>query len=186
MKLRLISLFFLVALSCPASSIIVYVGSLGPSGPVDLLVDNVNTIIATCIDRNLPIIPTWQADLLTLNSVPVADRKVYLEAAWLNQQFALSSDWQGIHDGIWNLFGSYRADGAPWVALAEANYQTIDPQSVRLLVATPAYNVQTFIVLPDTEVPEPATYAAMLIGLVFGCALRVRNRNSLRVRCQDR
>jgi hypothetical protein len=186
MKRRLISLFFLAALSCSASSTIVYLGSLGLYGPVDLLVDQVKVIVAACINRDLPIAATWEANLLTLNDFPVSDQKTYLEAAWLNQQFAVNSDWQGIHQGIWNLFGSFRPEGVPWDALAEANYLTIDPKTVRLLVATPAYFVQTFIVLPDTEVPEPATYAAMLIGLVFGCALRVRNRNSLRVRCQDR
>lgn len=185
MKRRLISLFFLAALSCSASSIIVYVGPLGPSGPDYLLMDQVNAVIGTCINRDIPIAAMWEANILTLNDVPVSDRKSYLEAAWLNQQFALSSDWQGIHDGIWNLFGSFRQDGVPWDTLAAANYQTIDPQTVRLLVSVPALTVQTFILLPDTSAPEPSTYSAMLVVLALGCAFRARVRNSLRVRCQD-
>jgi hypothetical protein len=184
MMLKVIAAFFLAALSSSASTVIVYVGSVGPYGPVNLLVDQVNAV-GVCINRDVPITETWQADLLTLNDIPVSDQKTYLEAAWLNQQFGLSTDWEGIHEGIWNLFGSYRPEGTPWVALAEANYATVDPASFYILVATPLRSVQTFIVaLPDEESPEPATYATMLIGLVLGCALHVRILSSRRGRCQ--
>lgn len=185
MNLRVVALFFLAALSCSASSIIFYLGPVGPYGPDNLLIDDVH-VLGTCINRELPVTATWQADLLTISDIPVIEQKTYLEAAWLNQQFALSTDWAGIHGGIYNLFGSFFAEGAPWVALAEANYGTVDPKSFYILVATPLRIVQTFIVLPEEEVPEPASYAMVLIGLILACAFHVRNRGNLRRRCQDR
>src|ERR1035437_8618070 len=74
MKLRIVTLLFLAALSCSATTII-YLGPLGPYGPVNLLIDDVH-VLGTCINRELPVTATWQADLLTISDIPASEQKL--------------------------------------------------------------------------------------------------------------
>jgi hypothetical protein len=174
MKLKIFTLFFLAPLISSAASII-YLGPVGPYGPDNLLVDGIPEL-GTCVNIDLPILPTWVADLVPISALPLADQKTYLEAEWLNEQFAKDSDWMGIHHGIWNLFSTNFADGQPWDILAAANYTSVDPKSFAILIPDPRYVVQVLLIqFPSNEAPEPATGMMIAIGVILvACAFGIR------------
>jgi hypothetical protein len=101
----------------------------------------------------------------------------YQKAAWLTTQFAIQSTsaWGGIHSAIWNLFtyGAPNAFGTaaaqPWLALAAANYRSIDLSEWSVLTDNRTFNgytgVQEFLT-HTTVTPEPGVILLLGTGLL--------------------
>jgi len=169
----------ILALSCVASATPVqYIGHRSTNdgsvfvGPYTLLVDG-QLMLGTCLSRGIAVASGWQADVVAPADFDGPTEILYLQAEWLNLQFDLfPTQTVGIHHGIWNLFGSSYTDGAPWVALASANYGSVDPNSFRVLVPRQAGASQTFLI--DNSAPEAGTLLLTGIGLLLLAKSKVR------------
>ena len=168
MRLIILLLLFSAALS---ASTITFVGpGTGATdgsvyvGPYDLTVDGV-PVKATCFTYDLHVGPPyeWQADVMTMGAF-AGDELIHLEeAAWLVEQFDTSTDWAGIHDGIWRIFGTgfTDADSLGWMQVAQLNYGTVDPRGWDVIVPVNTDEAQHFLV---RVVPEPTTFILLVTG----------------------
>ena len=146
-------------------------------GPYDLLNDG-QAIKGTCFTDDLQVAPPyiWDASVYRVTDFSEPERKKLLEAEWLNQQFAVNTDWEGIHEGIWDIFGaSYAsANALLWKPRAEANYGTVSWDSFYVLVPSPARLTQSFLV--ETAAPEAASGGLTAIGYLFVILAIIRRK----------
>jgi len=146
-----------------------FVGMTGVSngsvyvGPYSLT-DNGVSILGTCITFNLEVGPPyeWTASLEGLGDFTDPMYTELLEAEWLNLKFSSNTDWVGIHQAIWDLFGaSYNdVDTKGWVSQAKvaANWSSVDPTSFGVLVPQPENATQWFLVTDSKSAPEPSLF----------------------------
>jgi hypothetical protein len=130
-------------------------------GPYSLTVDGI-PILGDCISPFQTVAPpyTWQASIIPLPlTVPL------LEQAWLDEQYAINSDWVGIQQAVWDLSGTSYSDSDTlgWETAAAVNYSSVDPSEFYLIVPTDQ-DAQTFLI---QVTPEPGTL------LLIGCGLFV-------------
>jgi hypothetical protein len=168
-------ILFLAGFSCSASTVTLVPPMTLFPGPINLLLDG-QPVLGTCISPDLYVIDSWEVNVLKLTDFPADQRTSLLEAGWLSKQFAVNSDWRGIHSAIWDVFGTSLPAGDPWLPLAAANYNTIDPNSISILVPVlvPSQipTIQSFVITYDPDSPEPATYLLIASGLILIRRLR--------------
>lgn len=189
-KTSLALLFAALLLAAPLAfaDTIDFTGTAGVSngttyvGPYNLTDDGV-AILGTCITFNLEVGPPyeWTADLEGLGSFTDPMKTELIEAEWLNLQFSSSSDWVGIHQAIWDLFGASFSDSdtLKWVGQAEtkSNWSTVDTTSFGVLVPQPEDVAQWFLVTDSKSTPEPSLL--FLVGGGLLCMLaKVRKAKS--------
>ena len=167
--MRIAVLFLIAVALCSAAT----VEFIGPStqtndgvdyvGPYDLIVDGLH-IQGVCLDYDIRVASVWTANWVPLTSITQPERTAYLEAAWIDSQFPVTStnEWVAMHHGIWDLFGASYSDGAAWDTLAAKNYGLINPVSFMLLDAVPEGSSQDFLV----QTPEPANWVMAVLGLM--------------------
>ena len=172
MRLIILLLSFSAALS---ASTITFVGpGTGATdgsvyvGPYDLTVDGL-PIKATCFTYDLHVGPPyeWPADVVTMGAFSGNELTKLEEAAWLVEQFAASTDWAGIHHGIWDIFGAgfTDPDSLGWMTAAEVHYGTVDPSQWDVVVPVNSEEAQHFL---ERVVPEPGNGEAVFIGILVG------------------
>ena len=122
-------------------------------GPYNLTIDGVPTT-GVCITWDLEVGPPylWIADLQPVSAFAPAEQTALLEADWLALQFTPSDEaqWVSIHHAIWDLFGASYTDTGTWLALAAADYGSVNPNSFLVAVPTPDIT-QSFLI----QTPEP-------------------------------
>jgi|ERR1035441_3718161 hypothetical protein len=178
-------LMMLMAVALASASTVTFLGTSGANngsvfvGPYSLIEDDLY-ISGTCISFDLHVGPpwTWQAEREYIGSFSGPMRTELLEAEWLNQQFASNSDWAGIQQAIWTLFGAGYSDPdtLSWVARSEANWGSVDPNSFYVLVPVTLDETQSYLV----DVPEPGMFWLIGGGLVAIGAAGRRMRTSHR------
>lgn len=186
------SLLFLVAVGMQASVVATFVdGGVGVSngtalvGPYDLTADG-QTIQGVCISFDLEVGPpyVWTADWFSGASFTQPQLGKLEEADWLVLQFGTqpTNAWVGIHQAIWDIFGAsfFDADTISWLAAAEINGGSVDPNSFRVLVPTVPNFTQSFIVQNTIAKPTPEPAEAALVAIVLLLLIRARRAGYVR------
>jgi hypothetical protein len=173
MKTKLLT-FTLMTAALASASTIQFIGPVTSVndgadyvGPYAFKVDGID-MTGICINSNINVGPpfTWDATLEPLNFFPQSQQTLLLEADYLALQFAVNSDWVGLHHAIWDLFGASYPGTSAWIQAAQDHYGQVDPSTFQVLVPNPVSAAQSFIVqVTPTEAPEVETSFLLLAGL---------------------
>jgi hypothetical protein len=165
-RFALFALFILAVAACGAATITFVDAPTGYAGPYRLLEDG-RPIWGTCYNFTFHVAPpyVWEAQEYQVTDFSDPEPTNLLEAEWLNTQFAASPDTVGIHQAIWDLFGSAFTDAGTlaWEQSAQRNYGSIDPATFYMLIPAAATSIQPFLVTradppPQELSPEPGTW----------------------------
>src|SRR5690606_26999179 len=159
---------------------------VGPYQGIVLSQPGTPTIDLYCVDflHRISVGQVWTANVSSLAGSLALTRggdaayDLYLRAAWLISQYAVSSptEWKNINATIWNLFAGSAPDPTTsyWQAQADANYQSVNPNYWYVITDVNAQNANSAQEFMTYVTPEPSTYLLLATGLAFLSFLYMR------------
>jgi len=138
-------------------------------GPYNLIIDGIATTgVCITFDVDITAGQIWQAETKTVTDF--SNSQTLLEAEYLIQQFATSTDWVYIHQAIWDTQepGTFTDNiTLAWLSQAQTNYIFVNPNSFSIQVPVPTNASQFFITQNDPpigKVPEITPFSLITFG----------------------
>jgi hypothetical protein len=199
--MKILSMFLLaaaVSIAAPVTTQVTLTGAGAPLlsdgqyyvGPYTVTIGGVN-YAALCVDflHDTNVGTTWSAYVNNLSTdithaYNPGNLTAYREEAYLfNLLTSPNADRIDIQHAAWHITDAdYQADAAAgsFVALAQANYASVNLAGFQILSSSSANRQQEFLIYNASTVPEPGTFLLMAGGLLLAVVLSRRQlRKSL-------